>query len=153
MKAKVYVNGAQPGSAGSGTFPADVTTADLNRDGKLDVVTSNVSRNDVSVFLGNGDGTLAAERRFAVPSSLGVAVADVNGDGLQDVVTVGFNSQAVYVLLGDGDGTLRQEQHFPGPVGDVLRDVVIGDLNGDRVPDLAVAGTNGSVVWVLLQQR
>ena len=80
-------------------------------------------------------------------------MADVNGDGLQDVVTAGFNSQAAHVQLGNGDGTLRKEQHFPGPAGDPLRDVVVGDMNGDGAPDIAVAGTNGSVVWVVLQQR
>jgi hypothetical protein len=135
-----------------GTTVADVAVADFDGDGAPDVVTANVSRDDVSLFLGNGDGTLGPERRFAMDGSFGVAVGDVNGDGFQDVATVGFSTHRVQVRLGDGDGTLRAAQSFPGPV-DNVRDIQVGDLNGDGAPDVVVPGTNGSAVWVLLQER
>src|SRR5215467_1631114 len=59
-----------------------VQTADVNNDGKLDVVTVNRSAGTISVALGNGDGTFAAPRSFAAGSyPRALAVADFNGDG------------------------------------------------------------------------
>ncbi len=77
-----------------------MAVADVNGDGRLDVLTANFYSNDVSILLGNGDGTFRAQQRFAVgvgPSS--VAVADVNGDGRLDVVTANGGSHDVSVLL------------------------------------------------------
>ena len=42
----------------------DVEIADVNRDGRLDVVVSNNASNDISLFLGNGDGTLGRHQRY-----------------------------------------------------------------------------------------
>src|SRR5262249_26446468 len=62
--------------AGDGTFQAEqrlavganpysVAVADVNGDGRLDLVTANYGSNDVSVLLGNGDGAFQAQQRFA----------------------------------------------------------------------------------------
>ncbi len=68
-----------------GFNPVSVAVADVNGDGRLDLITAN---NNVSVLLGKGDGTFQAEQRFAVGSvPFSVAVADVNGDGRLDLVT------------------------------------------------------------------
>ncbi|MBA3915254.1 MAG: VCBS repeat-containing protein, partial [Acidobacteriales bacterium] len=62
--------------------------ADVNRDGKNDVVTADKRNNSVSVFLGNGDGTLRPEKLYPTgPDPLFVATADVNGDGRLDLLT------------------------------------------------------------------
>jgi hypothetical protein len=68
----------------------------MNGDGKPDIVTENVAQT-VSVLLGSGDGTFAAEVDFITggnPYSL--ALGDLNRDGRLDVVTAG----TVSVLLG-----------------------------------------------------
>jgi hypothetical protein len=85
---------------------------DFNGDGKLDIVTANYY--DVSVLLGNGDGTFQPARNFDnVPGEYpaSVAVGDFNGDGKLDL-GVGSSDGASYggngfanVLLGNGDGT------------------------------------------------
>jgi len=77
----------------SGTSPLAVAVADVNSDGRLDLITAN-SGNNVSVLLGNGNGTFQAPQSFTIgtgtntvtPTAL--AVADVNSDGRLDIITV-----------------------------------------------------------------
>src|SRR5262249_13996153 len=84
----------------------DIHAADVNLDGTADVVVSNDASNDVSVFLGNGDGTLQPHQRYGVGySPRFFAVTDFAGAGIPDVASVislpfnGLNS-AVAVLPG-----------------------------------------------------
>jgi PBP1b-binding outer membrane lipoprotein LpoB len=77
-----------------------VTTADMNGDGKLDVVVANSGGNNVAVLLGDGSGTFGAPALFPVNvTPLDVAVGDFNGDGKPDIATVGYNDDTYGVLL------------------------------------------------------
>jgi hypothetical protein len=124
--------------------------ADVNGNGKPDLVVANLRSNSVSVFLGNGDGTFKAAVNYAVgkyPQS--VVVADVNGDGRPDlIVTSASGSGSVSVLLGNGDGTFQAAQNFA--VGSYPVSVAVADVNGDGRPDLVVANEFSSSVSVLL---
>lgn len=133
----------------SGFAVKAVTVADVNNDGIPDVVAvGHMPTNDVAVvLLGNGDGTFRSPLTYAVgayPES--VAVADVNGDGEPDLL-VAFEGNpsladgAVGIFFGNGDGTfqpLRTVFAGPAPVA-----VKVADLNGDGIPDLAVANYTG----------
>jgi hypothetical protein len=136
---------------GEGTFAPALTTevglrpeslelADVNADGKPDVVTSaNVggySYSITDVRLGNGDGTLQPEVVFDTEGySSSVAVADFNRDGKPDLAIT--NGSSVSTLAGNGDGTFGAAQTFAGG-GAVL---AVADFNGDGIPDLAT-GSN-----------
>src|SRR4051812_2932384 len=81
------------GSFAVGKSPSSVAVRDLNNDQRLDLVTANVNTSDVSVLLGNGDGSFLPMQSIAVgarPQS--VAVADINGDGQPDLVTANSGS-------------------------------------------------------------
>ena len=72
--------------------PVAVAVADLNGDGKPDVIVANNSSGNVGVFLGNGNGTFHREVTFAAGRyTHDVTVADVNGDGKLDLIATGYS--------------------------------------------------------------
>ena len=70
----------------SGAQPAQIVTADFNRDGHLDLAIADTQRGGVNVLLGNGDGTFPTPTRLTVSSPSALAVGDVNGDGISDLL-------------------------------------------------------------------
>src|SRR5208337_4779872 len=133
-------------SAGNGTCA--VAVADVNGDGKPDVVVSN-GNGTVGVLLGNGDGTFQPAVTFnpGLQSQAGIALADLNGDGKPDLV-VAIYSGTVAVLLGNGDGTFQPAATY-GAGGAQVADVVVADVNHDGKADVIVANY-GYGVGVLL---
>lgn len=89
-----------------------VAVADLNGDGKADLLLANGF--NLSVLLGNGDATFQAPKSiYTAVNNYNVAVSDVNGDGKLDVLV---NSGPLFVFLGNGDGTFTAGGQFPlGP--------------------------------------
>src|SRR5258708_448766 len=89
-----------------GSYPVSVAVADVNDDGKPDLLVANSQSSTVSVLLGNGDGTFQTAVSYSPggsdPTSL--VAGDVNGDGKLDLVVTNA-SNTVGVLLGHGDGT------------------------------------------------
>lgn len=123
----------------SGPQPSSIQIGDFNGDGKLDLVTLNFDNGgQISVYLGKGDGTFETALNTPVSAAFSeVVVADFNHDGNADVAVQGF------VLLGNGDGT------FQSPIAAAVGPVsVVGDFNGDGIPDLA--SSSGTTTTVLL---
>ena len=122
--------------------PYWVALADLNGDGKLDLVTSG---SPATLLIGNGDGTFGS--RIPLGSGGGVPlIVDLNRDGHPDLAFTGGN--AVAVLLGNGNGTFGPVSNFT--TGFTAASIAAGDLNGDGVPDLATANDYSSTASVLL---
>lgn len=126
-------------SLATGANPSSMKTADLNGDGRLDLVTSNEVGNSASVFYGNGDGTFQA----AVPLSAGfspdaLSIADFNRDGRPDLLLIN-DSSSVYRYDNNGSG-------FSGPAslpfGINNDDVISADINRDGIPDLVLVYNN-----------
>jgi FG-GAP-like repeat len=86
-----------------------VATADLNHDGKLDLVMA--SGGSVNVRLGRGDGTFQKPLNYPAGGASCIAIADFNGDGIPDLaVNSSANVLGIFpgqILLGNGDGTFR----------------------------------------------
>jgi PKD repeat protein len=127
-----------------GAFP--VAQADLDDDGKLDLVTVEFSsftqQTTVRVLSGNGDGTFTVASSFAVNEPVYAAtVADFNRDGSLDLV-VGQDT-ALTVLLGSGDGSFGTSSRYAVPNNFQFRGVATGDFNADGNSDLAGAAFGG----------
>jgi hypothetical protein len=140
----------------AGDGPRSVTVADLNGDGRPDLVTANFYSDNVSILLGNGAGGFATAAGFPAEAGDGpvsVAVADVNGDGRPDLVTANIFSNNVSVLLGDGAGGFSAAAGSPVAVGGFPISVAVADLNGDGRPDLVTANFGSDNVSVLLGKR
>ena len=127
-----------PATSPSGLLPFPWRWRMFNGDGLQDLAVANRDSNNVSVLLGNGDGTFQAARNFAVGNwPYSVAVGEFNGDGRPDLATANLRGNTVSVLLGNGDGTFQAARNFA--VGANPCFVVVGEFNGDGRPDLAVA--------------
>jgi FG-GAP-like repeat len=129
--------------------PSAITMADLNRDGRPEIVVTNRRANAVSVLLNNGNASFTVKSRYATGSAPSAVVAfDLNRDGKQDIAVANSGSDSVSVFFGNGDGTFtRAKEYSTGPVPSAL---IVSDLNHDRSPDLIVANRYGNSVSVLL---
>ena len=137
-----------PPMAGEMESPSGLIAADFNGDGKLDLALSNGSdgTNTVSVFLGNGDGTLQAPQNFpAGPSGHFqgpglLSVGDFNGDGKLDLAVADADSAQGYIaiLLGNGDGTFQNPIDYSLSFGGT-ESLAVGDFNRDGKLDLVLS--------------
>ncbi len=141
-----------------GYYASAIAVADVDGDGKLDllVVNSCVSNSDckkgeVGVLLGNGDGTFHAAQSYSTNGAYpaGIAVVDVNGDDKLDLIVANNSfignksSGAVTVLLGNGDGTFQPAVGYASG-GQGASAVAAIDVNGDGKLDLLVANVSGT---------
>ena len=87
--------------------PTSLTTGDFNHDGNLDVAVANTGDNTISVFVGNGSGSLTPD---GSPISVGhdpeaVRAGDFNGDGYSDLAVANYSDGTVTTLLNNQNGT------------------------------------------------
>jgi hypothetical protein len=129
-----------------------VTAADVNGDGKLDLIAlgQGTANTEIGVALGNGDGTFQTPKLMLLDDATFLSTlvaADFNGDGKVDVVLEGyFPPYDNGIFFGNGDGTF---QSTPGPDnnGGVIPlqplyvvpqpSTIVADINGDGRPDIA----------------
>lgn len=143
----------------AGYEPQSLAVGDFNGDGRLDIAVANFYNSKVSILIGNGDGTFAAATNNSVNGNgpYAIAVGDFNGDGVPDLIVANdpdtLNScqpasncpysPSVTILTGNGSGSFLSNS--PISVGIGPQSVVVGDFNGDGIPDVAV-GTYGDAV-------
>jgi hypothetical protein len=122
-----------------GPYPDAVIATDFNNDGRLDLVTANNGSSNVSVLLGNSDGTFQAALNSPTGSSpLSMAVGDFDSDGKLDLATANLND--VSVLKGNGSGGFAAPTSIG--LGSGPSSVAVGDFNGDGKLDLGVTTNN-----------
>ena len=135
----------------AGVGPESVAVADVDGDGKLDLVVASEADSSVNVLLNQGNGTFGAA--IAYPAGLypwSVVALDLNGDGHPDLAVANQGSDDVSVLQNQGNGTFGAAVTYA--VGSIPWSIVAADLDGDGHPDLAVVNQGSASVSVLQNQ-
>lgn len=135
--------------------------ADLDGDGRTDLVTTNTGGSSLSVLCTAAAGRLPSSSRdfetARVPFA--VAIGDVTGDRYPDVTIAhrsggpGRTLDGLSVLIGKGGCEFERASPPVLRVGSSPTAVAVGDVNGDRIGDIAVANMDGNNVTILLGGR
>lgn len=145
---------AKPVDYLTGSVPVtSITTADVNNDGKRDIVAVNVvgvdgdgnpNAGSVAILLGDGAGAFASKVDHPVGFSSGsVAAVDLNSDGNVDLVVATGDAKAT-VLMGDGTGGFATKVSYStrSPAS-----ISLADMNRDGKVDLVVQASTDTFIW------
>ena len=135
----------------TGTLPFANAVGDFNGDHNLDVAVVNYNSNNVSVLLGNGNGTFQPQTEYTVgtePSA--ITVADFNNDGWPDIAVADEIGKTIAVLINNADGTGTFKPAVLYPAGQAPRGITAGSLRNNGIMDLVVANNLGGNVTVFL---
>ncbi len=136
-----------PVTYNAGSEPSGLAVADIDRDGRLDLLIGNAA-GDVLILTGNGDGTF---RPFEpVKDFIALAVADLKGDGVSDFVFANQSLSKVTVVYGStNQGSAGRKVVGSQATGLLAPGAVkAADMNGDGIPDLIVANSGGNDVLI-----
>jgi len=127
-------------------YESSATVADVNADGKPDLLAANLASDSIGVLLGNGDGSFQPVLTSPLTgySARSVDAADLNGDSRPDLVAgIGSDqtgrSGLVGVLLGMEHGTFTPVQTYASGGVQTLYSAVVADVNGDGRPDIVTS--------------
>ena len=125
--------------------------ADLNADGKTDIVHAVENSDYVHTWMSNGDGTFAVGTfspgaGYAIPNGLWLPM-DLNADGKTDIVHAVENSDYVHTWMSNGDGTFAVGTFSPGAGYAIPNGLWLpADLNADGKTDIVHAVQNSDYV-------
>jgi gliding motility-associated-like protein len=145
----------------TGNLPRKVVIRDLNLDGKPELIASNQASVDLSVFRNTSTpGTISfgPEISFGLPvaalNSAGLSVEDLNGDAKPEIIVNPFLNSNIYILQNNSTtgGTVGFRPVALFNVSGNLSNLVVGDLDGDDRPDIAVSRFLTSDLSILLNQ-
>ena len=133
----IFSGGAVP----VGSNPYNVTMADVDNDGDVDMLSPDFGVASVSVRLNNGSGVFGNGSNPSVGSQpRGLTTADIDGDGDLDLLTANYNANSVSVRFNNGSGVFGGGTDLP--VGSQPQCVTTADIDGDG--DLDLLAANGA---------
>lgn len=129
-----------------GTAVESLALADLNGDGKLDLIFTDGAATGFSIALNIGGGAFAVPVAYGAGTHGAIRVADVTHDGVPDVVMA--DAGAVIVFAGDGHGAVATPVTYA--LGAAPLALAVGDVDGDGIADVVVA-TGDDVATLTLE--
>jgi len=149
----VFMNGTMNNLPQETHDSEDVTIADFNKDGSLDLVFC--SEDDVTIgwsnvheyYLGDGNGHFN-KSEFQLPDSEANAVisADLNGDGFVDLIF--GNNGPNSLLLNNGSGIFELAEDRLPQLNKTTQDLALADVDGDGDLDLFEGNENGNILLI-----
>src|SRR5580704_10070582 len=123
----------------TGHHPGSIVVADVNHDGKPDIIVASTVDDAVSVLLGDGNGHFAPAPGSPVACGSApndIAVADMNGDGNSDLIIANTGTPYITILLGDGKGGFASSAYSPFATESYphVHGVVAADFFGNGKP-------------------
>lgn len=142
-------NSYSVGVSGSSTS-REIVAADLNGNGRLDLIITNYTNSNITILFGNGNGTFQPGLSYGVGTNpIGIVAVDLNGNGSLDLAIAEYApSNRIFVLWNNGSGlflTATAIQLNTGAWG-----ITYGDFNGDGIMDLAVSIFNSYTIAVII---
>lgn len=129
-----------------------VKFADLDSDGKLDIIDLSRGSTSGQVMLGNGDLTFKAPITFVHGATLAGSYADsivqdLNGDGLLDLAVSQGGANSIGVFFGNGNGSFKARTDYStsSPLG-----LEAADVTGDGIADLITHNFGSATISVLV---
>jgi hypothetical protein len=127
---------------GGGSIEKGIAIADINGDGKPDVIVANYAGPWLSVYTNQGNGNLVLSSKISVISPTAVVASDVNGDGKMDLICGNAGPDSLTILTNVGNATFVTAStpavgHFP-------YDLIAADVNNDGKTDLITDNYSGS---------
>jgi hypothetical protein len=132
-------SGASTCTYAFGPAYGSVVIADVNGDGKPDVITPDCSNQTITAYLNDISSSFSVHKSTwagYLPSAL--TVADVNKDNKLDVIVADFFSMDIVVMLGNNDGTFAPGTMGYPAGGELWTAPAIADFNSDTYPDIVI---------------
>jgi hypothetical protein len=129
--------------------PQAIVAGDFTGNGNIDLAVADYGSSDVSILLGNGNGTFQFAQVYPVESGPdAIAAGDFTGNGRDDLAVGYLESDDLSILLSNSDGTFQPAVQYSAGLS--VQAIVVADFNGDGKSDLALASLYASTVAVLL---
>jgi FG-GAP-like repeat/Immunoglobulin domain/IPT/TIG domain/Immunoglobulin I-set domain len=148
-----------PSIGGGLDNPYGLIAADVDGDGKLDLVVSDRSNSRVGIYRNVAVSGTLDTNSFAGPVYFDVGsdprylrAGDLDGDGRTDIVTANYGASTISILRNIGVAGSLTTNSFAArvdlPAGAGAYDIAIGDMDGDGKPDIAVVNNGATVLSV-----
>ncbi len=131
-----------------GNNPSGVAVGLFNNDAHLDIAVTNADDDNVQIFFNDPKGPgnfIFSHEVFTGDEPSAIAATDFTEDGFVDLAVANALDEEVVILVNDGSGIFSLPESVPVPLGFGPANMLFGDFDGNKCPDIAGSGSDDSV--------